>query len=226
MADRPIIFSAPMVRALLDGRKTQTRRILKPQPAAGAELEHKYCDGVRFSNGQQTRIRIEKGDRLYVREAHALVPTTAYRMSEGIEQAINPDLDWQAAIYRAGWDRSTGGLRWRPSIHMPRWASRLTLTVTDVRVQPLRAISEKDARAEGIAMVIEDSPSTAWFSGLHLVTDLTGPMDGWHCNDAPCAFADLWETINGPEAWAANPWVVAYSFTVERRNIDQKWGVL
>jgi hypothetical protein len=206
MTDRPIIFSAPMVRALLDGRKTQTRRVLKPQAAAGAYRLATYDPkGKAFfasdDTGKLERVRIPfaPGDRLYVREAHALVPSSAYRASEGVQQTVDPSDRYRACIYREGFDRSNGGFLWRPSIHMPRWASRLTLTVTEVRVEQLQDISAEDCTAEGIPFE----------------SDALAPAE-WSIS----RFADLWNSIHGPDAWDANPWVVAVSFTVRKSNID------
>lgn len=211
MADRPIIFSGPMVQALLAGRKTQTRRVLKPQPKVlkGGiwyrpypvlrPLHWNYLHGDRIAGFAD--LPYAPGDRLYVREAHAILPRTAYRMSIGtgtISQTEHPTDGYSAAVFREGFDRS-GRPRWRPSIHMPRWASRLTLTVTDVRVQRLQDISEADAVAEG------------WKSPEELGCGTWRPV-GW--------FFDLWRTLHGPDAWDANPWVVALTFTVEQRNID------
>ncbi|MES2753821.1 MAG: hypothetical protein V4659_04075 [Pseudomonadota bacterium] len=225
MTDRPIIFSAPMVRALIAGHKTQTRRLLKLAGRAPDFIGPAGCQNDPTCWGWESPehggfITVEgddkdhlpgwrngwrdwkgayaPGDRLYVREAHALVPPTAYRMSKGVEQTVNPNADaHQAAIYRAGFDRSTGGFRWRASIHMPRWASRLTLTVTEVRVQRLQDISEADAMAEGCL-------PARW--------DFQTPADHYR---------DLWNALHGAEAWGANPWVVAVTFTVAHHNIDQ-----
>jgi len=218
MTDRPIIFSAPMVRALLDGRKTQTRRVLGK---TGGDVnifspKVKWSDSYVLDPGNKDwRAKYTpyaSGDRLYVREAHAMVPSTAYRMSEGVTQAVNPKDRDRACIYREGWDRSTGGLRWRPSIHMPRWASRLTLIITDVRVQRLQAISEADAIAEGI------KPHGDFFTGYGKAADQwMGPLD---------SFASLWISLHGYEGWDENPWVVALTFDVVRQNIDQMPGVV
>ena len=214
MADRPIIFSAPMVRALLEGRKTQTRRVLKPQPdfRGGAGDYHdaeewgwEDEDGYHVSVLDIAPNGYRRCDRLYVREAHALVPATAYRMSKGVTQAVDPSDRDRACVYREGWERCAP--RWRPSIHMPRWASRLTLTVTDVRVQRLQDISEADAVAEG---VIHDS-----FGGWRGHEGTIGyPTAIW-------AYHHLWNSLHGPGAWDANPWVVAVTFTVQCGNIDQ-----
>lgn len=152
--------------------------------------------------------RFAVGDRLYVRENHALVPSSAYRMSEGVQQTVNPADRDEAAIYAAGWDRSKP--RWRPSIHMPRWASRLTLLVTDVRVERLQDISEVDAIDEGALTV--DLPTHG------APTERGRPPPG---QPPSHRFRHLWNSINGSEAWAANPWVVAVTFSVHARNIDQ-----
>lgn len=234
MADRGVIFSGPMVRALLDGKKSQTRRALKPQPRGapwfweGDEVDPEPCwfDGWeegRDSYGQPERevsepikgLRYAVGDRIYVREAHALVPSSAYRMSEGAVQAIDPADRDRACIYREDWTRSYGGLRWRPSIHMPRWASRLTLIVTDVRVQRLQEISREDAIAEGL---IRDPIAPA----LAVEMGCDWGFDGDSRHGSPIsAYAALWNSLHGPDAWDANPWVCALIFTVHRCNIDQ-----
>lgn len=216
MADKPILFSAPMVRALLDGTKTQTRRILKPQPPEGFDRMLGYvgvsCTKVVFADTDEATfeaaIRISVGDRIWVKETHSIVPRTAYRMSEGVPQMLRPNDNHDAAVYREGWERSQPG-RWRPSIHMPRWASRLTLIVTDVRVERLQDISEEDAAAEGWP-----APENRARTGIAEIRDAY-PI-GW--------YAALWDTINGPGAWEADPWVVAYTFTVMRGNIDQIGG--
>ena len=205
MADRPIIFSAPMVRALMAGRKTQTRRILKPQPAPHVQVyrvgaDWDWRDGTR---GGALRVPYAPGDRLWAREAHAFVPASAYRNSLFVEQRADPADPDRAAIFREGFDRSTGGIRWRPSIHMPRWASRLTLLVSDVRVQRLQDITEADAYSEGAARWGADGPA--------------GSVHYTACED----FARIWTRLHGPDAWGANPWVAALSFTVHRQNIDQ-----
>ncbi len=212
MTDRPILFSAPMVKALLDGRKGQTRLVLKPQPeylgGYGDEADPEEWgwieeDGTPLSVLDICPNGYMKGDRLWVREAHALVPSSAYRMSDGVAQAIDPADADMACVYQEGWERCAP--RWRPSIHMPRWASRLTLTVTEVRVQRLQEISEADAVAEGI----EPGRRLSCGGMSHTAVDI---------------FCDIWTSIHGPEAWALNPWCAVLSFTVHRCNIDQMPG--
>lgn len=216
MSDKPIIFSAPMVRALLAGRKTQTRRVLKPQPEfrGGCGDWHDAEEwGWETEDGDQLSVLdiapngYHRGDRLWVRETFS-----CDGQSDG------------ECLYRATVDDDTGyyaeeiaEIRWRPSIHMPRWASRLTLTVTDVRVQRLQDISEADAVAEGI----EQDPATMAFWGAD-GQGVGGATTLWA--QASMAFRDLWNSIHGPKAWAANLWVCAISFTVTPQNIDQIGG--
>lgn len=205
MADRPILFSGLMVRALLDGRKTQSRRTLNPQPDDILE-------------GQiPARLRISVGDRLWVCEGHALLPRLAYRGSIGtgtIAQQEHPTDGYTAAVFREGFDRS-GRPHWRPSIHMPRWASRVTLTVTDVRVERLQDCSEADAIAEGI-----ERHRSGWMPYSTAFYDGDGVTPANYHADPRISYMQLWDRINGRGAWDANPWVAAYTFTVERENID------
>jgi hypothetical protein len=201
MTDKPIIFSAPMVRALLDGRKTQTRRMLKPQPKPLPEgmickwhIPGKHV-GFNMTDEQMQRLGPKfapyyPGDRLYVREAWA-----------------KDDLIDTGARYYAT-DDVSDLRRKRSPIHMPRWASRLTLTVTEVRVQRLQEISEADAVAEGA------EPSKREWAG---VEEFGLSSDPFRYRKG---FQALWNSLHGLDAWDANPWVVAPTFTVQRGNID------
>lgn len=195
MTDRPIIFSAPMVNAILSGRKSMTRRILKPQPKmlnGGFPLNNGR--GSYSTDAGWTRYSYAVGDRLWCREAFSYGWPV-----EGNHQL--PECNQEHAItYRADGNHPFGGGKWKPSTHMPRWASRLTLLVTDVRVQRLNSISEADAIREGVTLIEES---------------LENPRD---------AFALLWASIYGPEAWAANPWVAALTFKTHRCNIDHMPG--
>ncbi len=197
MTDRPIIFSAEMVRALLSGRKSMTRRLLKPQPPTGLMPECYAIPG----EAQPVGSGWSRGDRLWVREVFAYGWPV-----EGNHQL--PECNQEHAItYRADGNRPFGGGRWHSPIHMPRWASRLTLTVTDVRVQRLQDISEADAQAEGLVEVYE-----GW------ATD----RDGRHWGPtARASYRVLWNDLHGEDAWDRNPWVTALTFTVHRQNIDQ-----
>ncbi|TIP70329.1 MAG: hypothetical protein E5X53_28335 [Mesorhizobium sp.] len=214
MTDRPILFSGPMVRALLAGTKTQTRRVLNPQPPADLGLVGIYAPKLVAVFGYVTpdadckvALRYMPGDRLYVREAwktHAAYDDISPAAMGGDEPILyvadGAHQTWgYPAISKIG--------RFRQGMHMPRWASRLTLIVTDVRVQRLQAINEADAVAEGCG----------WRG--------TGNSDDNDklVGDPVPAYSRLWDGLNASRGfgWDVNPWVVAVSFTVERRNIDE-----
>ena len=204
MTDRPIIFSAPMVQALIEGRKTQTRRILKKGCPASRNLI--LPDGP---NKGAVQLNYAPGNRLWVKEAWRIdgagcrVPAEMCRLHRVVE--------YRADGYEP--DRHAE----RSPIFMPRWASRLTLTVSDVRVQRLQDISEADAWAEGCRRGEMND------HGEPFPADEPDPSGigerGWDC--AGDWFADLWNSIHGPDAWDANPWVVALTFDVHRGNIDE-----
>lgn len=204
MRDRPIIFSAPMVRALLAGTKTQTRRL--------AWVKGRSMAMRRASPWQ----RVQPGARLWVRENWQFAPQRYCSCPQGAEPA--PCDDWQDGT---GCQSNRGGVvyaaddvkaaRWRPSIHMPRWASRITLHVEAVRVQRLQDISEEDARAEGVTPAIEPPTAAALMTAVG-----RGAVFMPHRS----AFANLWNSLHGPDAWAANPEVVALTFRVTKGNID------
>src|SRR5579872_528511 len=137
MTDHPIIFSAPMVRALLDGRKTMTRRF-----AGAYKPIYPGCDDLQWKPSPWQRS--QPGDRLWLREAFAILPRNCYALPKTLTRDGS-----EAAYYRADFDRS-GKPAWRSPIHMPRWASRLTLIVTATRIERVQEISEDDARAEGV----------------------------------------------------------------------------
>jgi hypothetical protein len=228
MTDKPIIFSGPMVRALIDGRKTQTRRVLKPQPRENVFWGPEWYAPVKIDNhgeeypgadvfgiyGEEwgQRIPYAPGDRLWVREAWK--SDRAYDDLAPSEMGGDEPLIYVAdnEVQRWGWkpDVLSRWGRYRHARFMPRWASRLTLTVTDVRVQRLQEISDHDAWAEGVNPCEEGHACPGGPYGSccgHF--DYIGP------------FRTLWNSLHGPDAWSANPWVAAVTFTVERRNIDK-----
>lgn len=211
MTDRPIIFSAPMVRAMLEGRKTQTRRVLKHGHHGGWHIYHEGKH-VGWSNGgggmtpDQSQSFYAPGDRLYVREAFS------YETLDVERNGFMPPWYW------ADGSPDTGNFtRPKPSIHMPRWASRLTLTVTDVRVQRLQEISDEDAWAEGCKQGDPWDSGDGYFPAEEPSPDGKGII-GWDC--ARDWYADLWDHLHGPDAWDGNPWVAALTFTVQHGNID------
>ena len=227
MTDRPIPFSGPMVRALIEGRKTQTRRVLKPQPVenvAGLWVwPPDWAKGIkRYGLAVQTdeaglvqtlmydparRVGYATGDRLYVREAwrtwvhlNDIKPSLIVAQNEAqpVIEYIETPLQGHA--------RHLG--RKRPGMFMPRWASRMTLTVTDVRVHRLNEISEADAIEEGIMKFGDGVFDYHEHAEIRFKT-------------AKGAFKELWNNINGPDAWDADPWVVALTFDVQHCNIDE-----
>ena len=196
MKERPILFNAPMVRALLAGTKTQTRRIVKARDLEWMDVHQ----GLREpDNAERCPYGQPGGDRLYVRETWAA--PHAY-------DHLSPRLIPQDARIHYAATEDRGGLLWRPSIHMPRWASRITLEVTGVRVERLQDISEKDAIAEGIERTEDFFGCPCWRD----YSEPEGP-DASVCPDDPIgSFQTLWESTGGD--WDANPWVWAIDFKV------------
>jgi hypothetical protein len=186
--EQPILFKAEMVRAILNGSKTQTRRVVEPQPD-----EDGLAKLISTGEWHDTNARTwkcfygEPGDRLWVWERWNGSAETGI-----CYQATEPDMD---------------GAPWRTSIFMPRWASRITLEITAVRVELLQSISEADARAEGVRLSWRAvSPSKAqsfWWDYLR-----SEPSCPW----ARESFGTLWQSINGHGSWDANPWVWVVEF--------------
>lgn len=207
--DRPILFSGPMVRALLDGRKTQTRRVLSSDRYASL-FNGGWADSFVLDPGNQSwrdsEVRYAVGDRLYVREAWRTFPELDHLSPSKLDVGVGilPMADTGVSFPSPLWGK------FRQGMHMPRWASRLALTVTDVRVQRLLEISEEDAIAEGITQ-------HGRFFGV-----ADAEWDSASAVSAVDAYANLWDDLNEARGfgWETNPWVVAVSFTVERRNID------
>lgn len=219
--ERPILFSAPMVRAILEGRKTVTRREVKKQAgldclAAGFEPAFLALPG----NSDLCPYG-QPGERLWVRETWGVIshdfdedgnmvdwkpdrPASAIRemhfgrgyYSGHVIYRADGEATWAGDDDGGGDDRSA----WKPSIHMPRIASRILLEITDVRVERLQDITYEEAVAEGVH---RDSACRMW----------TATDEGGACHKYPVpAFRDLWTGINGLEAWAANPWVWVVEF--------------
>ena len=208
--ERPILFSGPMVRAILDGRKTQTRRAVKRPVWA-----HPADNGEDFSSDspafchRNTGCLVDylcpygqPGDRLWVRETFCLVEPNGEPMPPGgqlVEVGCGKVAEaWYRADVELGIRGVMSGLAWRPSIHMPRWASRITLEITGVRVERLQEISEADARAEGC--------------------EVRQRMLGQGEESPRFVFQSLWGTLNTkpPFRWEDNPWV----WVVEFKRVD------
>jgi hypothetical protein len=230
MKARPILFSAPMVRALLDGRKTQTRRVVKPQPG---ELDRPFLmDGTWHvtdsQGGHMSPLGPHNdgacpygvpGDLLWVKESWRYI--NHQNGPKGFEVCVGYEADGEnlpnrpSLLTGPGWEDKVDrwpfrSRRW-PSIHMPRWASRLTLEITDVRVERLQAISRADAIAEGLQRL---PASGRW------VVEKGQQYAGLADHDPRLVYSWLWEAINGPGSWAANPWVWVVEFKVHAANVD------
>lgn len=198
MKSRPILFSAPMVRALMAGTKTQTRRPLRDgtwlDPKEGVIRMCSVGNGVTGFQSVACPYGVP-GDQLWVREtwAHHVQAQSAERDEDGpfVYAADGP----QALQARLA-------SKWTPGIHMFRWASRITLEITAVRVERLQDISEADALAEGV--------TPKWEPGCS--GRLMEAFRGFSFRPAASAYADLWESINGAGSWDANPYVWALSF--------------
>jgi len=221
--EKPIIFSGPMVKAILEGRKVQTRRVIQPQPVFDGEWVSWNVGGKDwFSGVTEDQMRADygllarcpcgaPGDRLWVRESFGvfgLSPSGVHlgykaRLPEGKTLAeTDGGLDIRNVDEHAtAWAmRALDSERWKPSIHMPRWASRITLEIKSIRVERLQEISEADAIAEGM----QRSERTGMY-----------PSPEGNCEFATWAFKYGWDAINGKRkgcAWANNPWVWAIEF--------------
>jgi len=243
MKERPVLFNGDMVRAILDGRKTHTRRVMKVQPESqelglsriteskNSSDTGKYFWSLSDALGSRSRSKIfpcpfgQVGDRLWVRETFATLGNEdgcPIDWSENLVKGGGPEA---ARIYRASCDQKAGnyGLwsipdiadwkphtwnvqyegSWVPSIHMPRWASRITLEITNVGVQRLNSISQNDAEREGLHKL----PA----SGRYCITP-GAQYFGGASHDAREVFSWLWQSIYGEESWQANPWVWVIEF--------------
>lgn len=215
MKERGIIFSGEMVRAILDGRKTQTRRIVKPQP-------DKEFEGEPYWNIGGFRLRIDadgwpqrsnplhspfgyEDDRLWVRETWAIAGNEDGH-PETEDRKLCPEKE-AYRFYRADcslseygmWKLPNGTLYdgpWRSPIHMPRWASRITLEITGVRVERLNEISDSDCEAEGVRPSLDGNAK-----------DWRPDETGWQRT-----YRQLWERISGAGSWDLNPWVWVIEF--------------
>ncbi|MCU6669960.1 hypothetical protein M8013_14530 [Enterobacteriaceae bacterium H4N4] len=225
MIERGMIFNGEMVRAILDGRKTQTRRVIKLSHERGM-----LNPVVRGRNGEISSVSCrlapmlcpfgQPGDRLWVRETWALLGNEDGCCVDWRDNLCKGDEKSAARIYRASCEQRAGDYSlwsipddadwkphtenqkfegaWRPSIHMPRWACRILLEITNVRVERLNDISRADAIAEGMP---PSHPS------IDAVSQGLGYPDF-----SRSAFAQLWQSLYGEESWQANPWVWVIEF--------------
>lgn len=217
MKARPILFSGPMVRAILDGRKTMTRRVVKsnlrdhaPVMVHAQRVEGRYwCEPGGWIGCPYGA----PGDRLWVRETLQTGEAGCPRCSDMLPPTVasGAECHCRDVYYRADVpEPEVQAWTWRPSIFMPRWASRITLEVAAVRVERLQAITEEDAKAEGV------TPYTPPHGNISPEQRVPGPgFDRARLGDQPhrLPFADGWDSINGKRApWSSNPWVWVVSF--------------
>ncbi|HBO3905370.1 TPA: hypothetical protein L4T53_004523 [Pseudomonas aeruginosa] len=222
MKERPILFNDQMVRAILEGRKTVTRRVVKPAPVGDLKwnqrsmntgIVHNWTDDLRMYECPYG----QPGGQLWVRETWQYADWTEegepyIRYQADGARVLHEDfpIEWAPRIERE-WvelsdpanyaiDGRAADRRWRPSIHIPRWASRILLEITDVRVERLQDISEEQALAEGVRGEPCDHARQA-------CADI-----GCWGDTAKGAFGFLWESLNGEGSWAANPWVWVVEF--------------
>ena len=214
MITRPILFSGAMVRALLDGSKTQTRRAVKLQVqhddswVGGWKIVHKRVTQALLTFNQLGGKPLgsdaaicpygQPGDRLWVRET--FLDTLGTGVEHRDESGLRHRYAFAADCARGSYGdqaRKDYGLKWKPSIHMPRAASRILLEIVSVRVERLQNISEKDARAEGVT--IESRHMAGYCAGQFLPPSIR-------------AYRDLWELMNGTGSWDANAWVWVVEF--------------
>ncbi|OUY78126.1 hypothetical protein BLL03_05200 [Klebsiella pneumoniae] len=207
MKERGMIFNGEMVRALLSGRKTQTRRHIKWKQTRFTEIGE-LEDGSKWPWSEDAEHACDfwhpcpfgaVGDRIWVRETWA-----RYNIDQNCH-----DIAYRATT-PADWPEEG---RWRPSIHMPRWASRILLEITDVRVERVNAISPEDAESEGLERTnftgFGDEPGLPSYPEPDVYFD---PLKKQWKEYPPEAFAGLWESIYGEGSWQANPWVWVIEF--------------
>lgn len=215
--EKPIIFSAPMVKAILEGKKTQTRRVIKPQPdhsydyyLGGWECWTKGPCALCGDENGKVHHPWQPGDILWVRETWA-------KISDWTN--VDPDVGMRDGyIYKADWHDNAEHPKWRPSIHMPKEAARIFLLVKSVKTERLQDITEEDARAEGmlapgIREYLLDSTSEKWCKYTVLAAKLQG-RERPFTTDCIGGFALFWDSLNGKRGYPfeANPWVWVISF--------------
>ncbi|MEM6775637.1 MAG: hypothetical protein AAF640_12390 [Pseudomonadota bacterium] len=226
MKERPILFSGSMVRAILEGMKTQTRRVVKPtKDKCGFGVELAPCEVAGEINAAEPSYHLcpygSPGDQLWVRETFRAVEQAPWQHDETGECELEYRASTETHLH---WGEREP--KWKPSIHMPRWASRITLQVTGVRVERLQDISKDEAESEGIQYLVSEEGHplldiSSKDSPLRFLNEANrerfrlGDRSGVefdYVNWARAHFAALWESINGRGSWDANPWVWVIEF--------------
>lgn len=210
MKERPILYSGPMVRAILEDRKTQTRRIVKGVALDWLAPDMFSPEFVAIPDNNLSPYGYA-GDRLWVRETFC--EFADYHIIDGKRYAYRADSEHLRTFADSEQTRKELGYKWKPSIFMPRHASRITLEIVNVRVERLRDISEDDAKAEGIReLPLQEGEPGAWWSGDVMQGSVL------HGRSPVMAFRKLWDSINKDRApWESNPWV----WVIEFRRIEK-----
>lgn len=198
MTDKPILFSTPMAQAILEGRKTQTRRVVKK--SALDLLEAGFTPNYVASDGNAELCPFGKvGGKLWVRET--------WLYNDSIEEPYAYKADYNAE----GMARHKGS--WKPSIFMPKEACRLWLEIQEIGVERLQAISEEDARSEGVDSYKSEVVGTRYKDYIADASGYGDPAVDYPTVSSPIeSFKTLWESINGKDSWALNPWVWVVKF--------------
>lgn len=206
MKDLPLLMCAPMVRSTLAGIKRQTRRIVKPQPSSLDALWPNKSSHASFMDVIRTPesyCRYQVGQKRWVKETFSAHGSLG---RDGRKTYRADILD----------GKEPHGLKWKPSIFMPRWASRITLEVTQVRAERLQDISEEDAIAEGVEREPDPFDSEVYWKNYTFDKHTPRPANGvgviYGFKDPRKSYATLWNSIHGPGAWDVNPWVFVISF--------------
>ena len=231
MREHPILMKGPLVRATLEGRKTQTRRPLRNQPPSGYHLVRVCGPWAEFENDAPTLAKYstksplgETGDRLWVRETFAIVHPCRDCETGYVDDIKQPSVipkdnagGYWVPWYRSDWkgdDDTERGFQWTPSIHLPRWACRLVLPLVSVRVERVQDITEEDAIAEGVPHNSDRPIDKMWCDtclGHGIVERFAmGTVDVDDCTECDTAqklFRNIWVHLYGQEAWDLNPWV-------------------
>lgn len=221
---KPILFSTPMVQAILEGRKTMTRRVLKQQPSiksgVGKWIKSKI---IQIVGGEEVVLEYmiknspyKVGDILWIRE------TWQHTVNLGINILDeNSGYIYKASENGKDWEENTEEWKWKPSLFMPKESCRLFLKITNVKVERLQDISEKDAKAEGVESCIADRENFGVrAAGMRLYRDYdrkNNSLKDYPCNGfefAKTSFETLWQSINGEQSWNDNPYVWVISFEI------------
>lgn len=235
MKTTPIIMNSEQVRALMDGKKTQTRHVIK-EPCNGVTTDIEDGEACITNQNDEWVPRVspfgQQGDLMWVRETWGKVVMVelfgfspgsrteeiVYKAGRKVHRSVDrPENSYSFDDWPLSFVDDTTPPKWRRSIHMPRWASRLTLKITGVRVERLQYISEEDAQAEGIERVGGGASCSPW-------RDYSNGKSNGSFSAPSSSYRSLWQSIYGYDSWESNPWVWVIEFEVIQRNVDEIVG--